>query len=54
MDKILRHSMHQNTGLMLGSVYWLYRDNGKENGGYRNYTGVIGIIGHILGNPPTA
>ena len=28
----------------------LYRDNGKENGNYRDYRGYIGIIGYsILG-----
>ena len=25
------------------------RDNGKENGNYRDYRGYIGIIGYILG-----
>ena len=27
----------------------LYRDNGKENGNYRDYRGYIGIIGYIIG-----
>ena len=31
-------------GTIFGVMLGLYRDNGKENGNYRNYRGYIGIV----------
>ena len=30
-------------GVIYGLILGLYRDNGKENGNYRNYGGYIGV-----------
>ena len=46
----------ETTG-MIGVIWWLYRDHGKENGNYYNfivYWGILGvpkIRGTILGVP---
>ena len=35
--------------IILGLYWGLYRDNGKENGNYRDYRGYIGIIRDYFG-----
>ena len=31
-------------GAYVGVILGLYRDNGKENGNYRDYRGYVGVI----------
>ena len=32
-------------GVQVGSIVDIYRDNGKENGDYRDYRDCVGLIG---------